>query len=92
MNLLTRFLLLGTVLVTAAACVQGGLGRDDTVTAASVSGRYPACDAEIKAFVALAKLAKQSGDDWRVFEPALQALQDQVLDCVDDNYPDPLPI
>ena len=56
------------------------------------AGRYPACEAEFKAFMALAKLAKQAGDNWHIYEPALEALQDQILDCVDDNYPDPLPI
>ena len=89
--LLTRFLLLGPLLLAVSGCFQAGAARDDAVTAASAS-RYPACEAEFKAFVALAKLAKQAGDNWRVYEPALDALQDQILDCVDDNYPDPLPI
>ena len=89
--LLTRFLLLGPLALAVSGCLQPGAARDDAVIAAS-AGRYPACEAEFKAFMALAKLAKQAGDNWRIYEPALDALQDQILDCVDDNYPDPLPI
>ena len=89
--LLTRFLLLGTLAIAVPGCLQAGAPRDDALTAAG-AGRYPACEAEFKAFMALAKLAKQAGDNWHIYEPALEALQDQILDCVDDNYPDPLPI
>jgi hypothetical protein len=85
LSLCTLLLLCGT------SCAQLGGAGDDTQLASGM-GRFPACDAEIKAFVALTKLAKQLGDDWQIYEPALQALQDQILDCVDDNYPDPLPI
>ena len=88
--MLPRFLLLGILLLAVSACIHAN-SKDDGVTAAS-AGRYPACEAEIKAFMALAKLAKQAGENWHIYEPALQALKDQILDCVDDNYPDPLPI
>ena len=48
--------------------------------------RFPACASEIKAFFALNKLVVQSGGDRDVYEPALQAMEDQMTDCVDDNY------
>jgi hypothetical protein len=85
LSLCTLLLLCGT------SCAQLAGAGDDTQLTGSVA-RFPACDAEIKAFVALTKLAKQLGDDWQIYEPALEALQDQILDCVDDNYPDPVPI
>ena len=78
-------------MLCSTACTQLGAARDDAQLTGGLP-RYPACDAEIKAFVALTKLAKQLGDDWQVYEPALEAMRDQILDCVDDNYPDPLGI
>ena len=76
----------------ASACTGVG-GRDDPLAAAAAKlPRFPACEAEIKAFVALTRLAKQLGDNWRVYEPALDALQEQIMDCVEEAYPDPLPI
>jgi hypothetical protein len=80
---------MATLVVTG--CAGYGIGRDDALSVGNLP-RYPACDAEIKAFVALINLAKKAGENWDVFEPAIQALQDQIVDCVDDNYPDPLPI
>jgi hypothetical protein len=82
--------LLCLIALTVAGCAQIG-AKDDLLTVSGLP-RYPQCDAEIKAFVALTKLARQLGDDWQVYQPALEALQDQILDCVDDNYPNPIPI
>jgi hypothetical protein len=79
------------LLLCSSACAQFGGARDDAQLTGSMA-RFPACDAEIKAFVALTKLAKQLGDDWQIYEPAIEAMRDQILDCVDDNYPDPLSI
>ena len=76
-----------------AACAGAGTDRDDSLAAAaSKLPRFPACENEIKAFVALTRLAKQLGDNWRVYEPALEALQDQIMDCVEDSYPNPVSI
>jgi hypothetical protein len=76
-----------------AACANVGAPRDDAFTAAISSlPRFPACDAEIGALVSLVRLARQLGSNWQVYEPALQALQDQVVDCVEDSYPNPLGI
>ena len=81
------------LLLTASACAGTGGGRDDALASlAAKLPRYPACENEIKAFVALTRLARQLGDNWRVYEPALEAMQDQVLDCVEDSYPNPVGI
>lgn len=80
------------LLLTASACSGVG-GRDDGLASlAAKLPRYPACENEIKALVALTRLARQLGDNWRVYEPALEAMQDQVLDCVEDSYPNPVGI
>jgi hypothetical protein len=79
------------LMLTAGAC--GTAGKDDAL---AVDGakllRFPACESEIRAFVALTRLAKQAGDNWRIYEPALEALQDQIMDCVEDSYPNPVSI
>jgi hypothetical protein len=77
------------LLLSGTGCAQLGAAGDDTQLTGQIA-QFPACDAEIKAFVALTKLAKQLGDDWQIYEPALEAMQDQIMDCVDDNYPDPV--
>jgi len=90
-SLAARFALGAALLLTASACAD--LGKDDSLTAA-VAGlpRFPACESEIKAFVALARLAKQLGNNWHIYEPALEAMQDQIMDCIDDSYPNPVGI
>jgi hypothetical protein len=56
------------------------------IAAEDDAARPTACDAELRAFVAISRLAKQHGDDWTVFEPAIEAMKDQILDCVQDSY------
>jgi len=93
MRLSARLIPFAVLVLTASACAGIGGGRDDTL-AKSVAKlpRFPACEGEIKAFVALTTLAKQLGDNWHVYEPALEAMQDQILDCVEDSYPNPIGI
>ena len=45
----------------------------------------PVCRDEMRAFVELAHLAKQHGDGWVVFEPAVDALKQQIINCIDEN-------
>jgi hypothetical protein len=45
----------------------------------------PICRDEMRAFVELTRLARQHGDGWVVFEPAVDALKQQIIDCVDEN-------
>jgi hypothetical protein len=68
-----------------SACVEAGSTKESLLVSAVVS-RFPACASEIRAFFALNKLVVQSGADRDIYEPALQAMEDQMTDCVDDNY------
>jgi hypothetical protein len=54
--------------------------------------RLSGCDAELRAFVAVAKLAKQGGEDWVLYQPALDAMKDQIMDCVQDTVGGAQPI
>jgi hypothetical protein len=84
-------MLCAAVALTASACSTAS--KDDAFSAdAAKLLRFPACESEIKAFVALTRLAKQAGDNWSIYQPALEALQDQIMDCVEDSYPNPVPI
>jgi hypothetical protein len=65
-----------------AAPQSGGPAID----AAKRSDRPEACDAELRAFVAVTRLAKLPGEEWSTYEPALEALKEQILDCVQDSY------
>jgi hypothetical protein len=53
--------------------------------AASDLPPIPICRDEMRAFVELTRLARQHGDGWVVFEPAVDALKQQIIDCVDEN-------
>jgi hypothetical protein len=93
MRLSARLIPFAVLLLTASGCAGIGGGRDDVLASAITKlPRFPACENEIKAFVALTRLARQLGDNWRVYEPALEAMQDQILDCVEESYPNPVPI
>jgi hypothetical protein len=37
-------------------------------------------------------LAREAGEKWQIYEPALDALKDQLMDCVEESYPSPLAI
>jgi hypothetical protein len=80
-HVLAAFVLLSGL----SACAQAGGAKEGALVEAVVA-RFPACASEIKAFFALNKLIVQTGGDRDVYDPALQALQDQMTDCVDDNY------
>ena len=86
-----RYVLCAVLALAASACATAVKDDALAVDAAKLL-RFPACESEIKAFVALTRLAKQAGDNWRVYEPALEALQDQIMDCVEDSYPSPVAI
>lgn len=73
------------MLLVAAACAPLG-GTKEGVVASAAASRFPACESEIKAFFALNRLAMRSGDERPDFETALEAMQDQMTECVDDNY------
>jgi hypothetical protein len=92
-KLLLRLSLCLVLLDGVTACAAVGPAREDPFLAAvSRLPRFPACEAEIGALVSLVRLARQLGSNWQVYEPALQALQDQAIDCVEDSYPNLLGI
>lgn len=80
-----------TVLVLAAwalaACVADGAGTRKTALSVSSSDlpAIPICREEMRAYVEITKLAKLHGEGWVVFEPAVEALKQQILDCLDDK-------
>jgi hypothetical protein len=86
---LMRFLLACLLLTGSLAGCAGT--RDDpfAVAASTLPKKFPACEDEIRALIALTKLATQEGSNWQIFSPALDAMQEQVTDCVDDSYPSP---
>jgi hypothetical protein len=82
------------LLLALAGCAGPSTRADDAFNAAAATlpKKYPACADEIKAFVALTRLATQLSGTSDVLGPALEALRDQVMDCVEDSYPNPQPI
>ncbi len=81
------------LLILGSACATPTTPTNDSFAAAIARlPRYPNCSAEIDAFVAMVDLARQAGEHWQIYEPALDALKDQLMDCVDDSYPSPLAI
>lgn len=70
-----------------AACVAGKDPPRQAVL--SVSSKdlppIPICRNEMLAYVELTRLAKLHGDDWDVFAPAVDAMKQQILDCLDDH-------
>jgi hypothetical protein len=82
------------VLALSAGCAGQGQRLADPLAyaAANLPKSYPACEKEIGAFLRTLTLARQAGEDWEIFEPALEEMEDQMLDCVADSYPDPIPI
>ena len=92
-QLLLRPCLCLVLLYGVTACAPVGAAKvDPFMDAVSRLPRFPACEAEIGALVSLVRLARQFEGNWKVYEPALQALQDQAVDCVEDSYPNPLGI
>jgi hypothetical protein len=86
-----RCVVYAALALTTTACATGSKDEAFSAEAAKLL-RFPACESEIKAFVNLTRLARQAGDNWQIYQPALDALQDQIMDCVEDSYPNPVPI
>lgn len=76
-----------TLVGLLAACAPGlptAEAKPPVDTAAEIPP-IPICRDEMRAFIELAHLAKQHGDGWVVFEPAVDALKQQIIDCIDEN-------
>jgi hypothetical protein len=81
--LLPTLVLAGLVAACAPAAPMSE-ARAPVDTAAELPP-IPICRDEMRAFVELTHLAKLHGDGWVVFEPAVDALKQQIIDCIDDN-------
>jgi hypothetical protein len=55
----------------------------DPATLPAALRLFPQCEREIHAFVDLTRLADAYGDDWPVFQDAIDDVWQQVLDCAD---------
>ncbi len=67
-----------------ALCACATPEADDPPSAASELPPIPYCRDEMIAYVELTRLARAQGDGWTVFLPAMTALRQQIVDCVDD--------
>jgi hypothetical protein len=56
----------------------------DPPSAISELPPIPYCRDEMIAYVELTRLARSQGDGWTVFLPAMTALRQEIVDCVDD--------
>ena len=83
-RLLPLMALAGLLAACAPAAVTSEAAAPPSVAAADLPP-IPICRDEMSAFVELARLAKLHGDGWVVFEPAVTALKQQIIDCIDDN-------
>ena len=69
-----------------AACASGDATRATPISVSSSElPSIPICRDEMRAYVELTKLAKLHGEGWVFFEPAVEALKQQILDCLDDR-------
>ncbi len=83
-------LLLPTIalVLALAACASPPAGTSPDASLAAASSDLPPvpiCRDEMVAYVELTRLAKQHGEGWTIFEPAVDALKQQILDCIDDS-------
>lgn len=78
---------LATLSLAACASPPAATTPPEASLAASPSDLppVPICRDEMLAFVELTRLAKLHGEGWTVFGPAVDALKQQILDCIDDN-------
>jgi hypothetical protein len=84
--LVLRFCIPALAAAVLAGCAAGEATRSASISvAASELPSIPICRDEMRAYVELTKLAKLHGDGWVVFEPAVDALRQQILDCLDDK-------
>lgn len=89
-NARPRLLLLAVPLLAPAACAGPTAPRPVLavpMVAASELPPIPVCRNEMRAYVEITKLAKLHGGGWTVFQPAIDAMKQQIGDCVGDIFP-----
>ena len=84
LSLLPPILTLAGLLAACAPAAPTTEAAPPAIAASDIPP-IPICRDEMRAYVELARLAKQHGDGWVVFEPAVDALKQQIMDCIDDN-------
>ena len=60
-------------------------GTSDPVPVEAELPPIPFCRDQMTAYVELVRLARSQGENWVVFAPALDALRQQIVDCVSDG-------
>jgi hypothetical protein len=83
-SLLPPILVLAGLLAACAPAATTTEPGPPTVAAVDLPP-IPICRDELRAYLELARLAKLHGDGWIVFEPAVDALKQQIINCIDDN-------
>jgi hypothetical protein len=76
-------LLLAPLVALPVGCAAS-LPADPPQDARATLPPIPYCRDEMTAFVELTRFARAHGDGWTLFAPAIDALQQKVVDCVDD--------
>jgi hypothetical protein len=71
-------------LLALAVCACAAPESDDPPPAASELPPIPYCRDEMIAYVEITRLARAQGDSWTVFLPAMTALRQEIVDCVED--------
>ena len=79
---------LALLLALALAGCAAGQADDPPPPAADTEAELPPipfCRDQMSAYVQLVRLARAQGEGWIVFAPALDALRQQIVDCVGDS-------
>jgi len=79
---------LALLLALALAGCAAGQADDPPPPAADTEAELPPipfCHDQMSAYVQLVRLARAQGEGWIVFAPALDALRQQIVDCVGDS-------
>jgi hypothetical protein len=83
----------GLLLAMLAGCAASGASRPAASDATLMSAPmlpaalqlFPQCEAEIRAFIEMARFARNYGENWILFSDAIDAMKAQVVACVDDG-------
>jgi hypothetical protein len=73
------------LLALLAACATSDAADPPADADAAALPPIPFCRDEMTAYVELTRVARAHGDGWVVFMPAIDALQAEIIDCVEDH-------
>ncbi|HLJ63784.1 MAG TPA: hypothetical protein VKT70_06750 [Stellaceae bacterium] len=83
---MVKTLIIVSLMALLAACARSGADVSTINVSPGEIPPLPVCRDEMRAFIEITKLAKIHGDNVAVFQPAVDAMKDQILDCVDEHY------